>query len=149
VGTRELPEDHLLSSLGGDGLEQILGSGTRVEVWKESIDTGFTPDVSASDRYDLPSGQTLAKVNKLPDRLKVVSVFALLGGGSTTVELHVADQGGVSDFLVGHELNEGDVIGVQSRFGKLLWGESCYGIVEEIQLDPLLVECQVQGLKVD
>ena len=81
---------------------------------------------------DVPSGQSLTEVDKLPRGLKVVSVLALLGGGSSTIELHVSDQSSVRDFLLGHKVNECNVIGGDTGIGEFLGRESGCTIVEEI-----------------
>lgn len=81
--TSKLPEDHLLSSFSGDGLEQESGGGSRVQVGQETVDTGFTE-----------SGQDGAELNKLLNGLEVVSILALLG---TSTLQDVGQQGRVTD----------------------------------------------------
>ena len=95
VSARELTEDHLLPSLGGDRLEEKLSRVSRVEVGKEAIDTRFTP-----------SGKTLAEVDKVAYSVKVVLVLALEGSGSATVVDDVGEELGVTNLLVGHELDQ-------------------------------------------
>jgi hypothetical protein len=55
----------------------------------------------------------------------------------------------VTDFLVRHELDKGDIGSVQTGFSELGRGEALDTIVEEVELDPLLVETQVEGLEID
>lgn len=136
--SRELPESHLLSSLGGDRLEEQSGGGSRVEMRQEAVDTGLSP-----------SGQSLTEVDKLSRTLKVVSVLALLGGGSTTLELHVTNEPSVRDFLVSHKVDEIDVILGDTGFGELFGGKSGCTIVEQVQLDPLLVQSDIERLEVE
>lgn len=85
VGTSKLPENHHLSSLDGDALSQQVGSGPRVEVGKEAVDTGFSP-----------AGEGSAERDELLDGLKVVLVRARLG---TLALEDVAEKGSVADFL--------------------------------------------------
>jgi hypothetical protein len=81
--TSELPENHLLSSFSGDGLEQQGSGGSRVQVGQETVDTGFTE-----------SGQDGAELHELLNGLEVVSVLALLGASALQ---DVGQQGGVTD----------------------------------------------------
>lgn len=81
--TSKLPEDHLLSSLSRNRLEQEGGGGSRVQVGQETVDTGFTE-----------SGQDSAELNELLDGLEVVSVLALLGASALQ---DVGQQSGVAN----------------------------------------------------
>jgi hypothetical protein len=132
-----LPESHLLSSLGGDRLQEQSSGRSAVEVGQETIDTRFTPDRQPHLRHrrnnrDLPSGQSLAEVDKFSWSLEVVSVFARLGGGSSTVQLNVGDQTGVRDFLSTHELDKSDIVLSDTGLGELLDRESVGTVVEDI-----------------
>lgn len=98
---------------------------------------------------DVPSGETLAEVDKLSRSFKVVSVLALLGGRSTTFLLHVADQSGMRFLLVAHKVDEVDIILGDTGLGKLLGGESGGTVVEQIELDPFLVQGDIERFKVD
>jgi hypothetical protein len=42
--------------------------------------------------------------------------------------------------LVGHELDQRNIVGVQPSLSKLLSAESCNTVVEQVKLDPFLVE---------
>jgi hypothetical protein len=151
-GTGELPESHLLPSLGGDRLQKQLSRWPRVEVGQESVDSRLSP-----------SGQALAKVDKVADSVKVVGVGALLGTGTVVVREDVGEEGRVRDLLVGHELDQELVLGREACCLELLGGESGETVVEEIaeesastssckvanvQLDPLLVQSQVERLEI-
>lgn len=95
--TSELPEDHLLSSFSGDGLEQESGGRSRIQVRQETVDTGFTE-----------SGQDGAELDELLNSLEVVSVLALLGASALQ---DVGQQGRVTDCkeeisLIVHSLSQ-------------------------------------------
>lgn len=130
----KLSEDHLLTGLGSDGLEQELGRCSRVEVLQESIDSRFTP-----------SSELLTKVDKAFDVSEWVLVLTWLGRVDTE---HVSDEGGVSDFLVGHELDEESVTSIETGGFEVLDREGSESVVEEIQFDQLLVKSERQGLVV-
>jgi len=55
----------------------------------------------------------------------------------------------VTDFLVGHEVDQRDVVGSKTGCGELLHGELGDTVVEQVKLDPFLVQRQVQRLEVD
>jgi len=55
----------------------------------------------------------------------------------------------MADLLVGHELDQRDLIGVDAGIGELLLGESSDTVVEQVELDPLLVQANEEGLEVD
>lgn len=152
VRAGELAEDHLLSRLGGDGLEKELRGGSRVEVREEAVHSGLSPGgqhgSSGGGKY-APSGEPLAEVDKVSDGVKVVLVLALLRGGSAAVVDDVGQERGVADLLVGHELDQRDVIGSETGLGEVLGGESGDTVVEQVELDPLLVESHDERLVVD
>jgi hypothetical protein len=135
--SRELSESHLLSSFGGDRLQKQSSSRSRVEVGKETVDTGFTPDYQHNQwqgkkRRDAPSSESLTEVDKLSWSLEIVSVLALFGSGSSTVQLDVGDQSSVRDFLGTHELDELDIVLGDTSLGEFLDRESVGTVVEEI-----------------
>ena len=41
----ELAEDHLLSGLGGNGLQKQCSTGTGIEVRQEAINAGLSPTI--------------------------------------------------------------------------------------------------------
>jgi len=84
--------------------------------------------------------ELLTKVHELSNRFEVIAVLALLRTASLE---HVGDQGGVSDFLLSHELNEVAIFGVESHSFKVLDGEASKTVVEQIKFNPFLVQCQV------
>ena len=85
---RELPEDHLLTSFGGDALREQRRSVPSVEVREEAVDPGFAP-----------SSETLAKVDKVSDGVEGVLVGALKGCGLAAQVENVGEESGVADFL--------------------------------------------------
>jgi hypothetical protein len=54
----------------------------------------------------------------------------------------------VPDLLVGHELDQEAVLGVDARVLELLDGELGESVVEEVELDELLVQAEVERLEV-
>lgn len=146
VGTGELSEDHLLSGLGGDTLGEQGSGRSGVEVGEETIDTGFTPRRSQHTprRYehscDSPSSEPLTEVDKVSNSLKVILVSALKRSLFTTVFDNVGEQLGVTDLLIGHEVDQRNVVWSHTGLGKLLLGESGDTVVEQVELDPFLVE---------
>ena len=55
----------------------------------------------------------------------------------------------MSDFLSTHKLDVLDIVLGDTSFGEFLLGESVGTVVEEIKLDPFLVQSQVEGLEVN
>jgi hypothetical protein len=55
----------------------------------------------------------------------------------------------VAGFLVGHEFDQAAGFGAESSGGELFVGEASEAVVEEIELDPLLVETERDGLEVE
>lgn len=102
----------------------------------------YTPDspltISTSnemyevEREDVPSSESLTEVDKLSRSLEIVSVLALLGSGSSTVQLDVGDQSSVGDFLGTHELDELDIVLGDTGLGEFLDRESVGTVVEEV-----------------
>lgn len=89
-----------------------------------------TPDTGLSE----PS-QTLHKVEPLANGVVWVVVNALLG---CSLAEHVGQKGGVSAFLVGHELNERHVLRIETGRDKIGLGEAGQAVVEKVELDPFL-----------
>lgn len=92
---------------------------------EKSVHPGFTE----------PS-ELLAKVHKLPHRGEWVTVRALLRRRRTQ---DVGYHGRVAHFLVGHELNQKPVLGIQPGRFKIFDGECGETVMEQIQFDPLLI----------
>jgi hypothetical protein len=88
VSARELSEGHLLSGLGGDRLSEQSGGISSIEVGEEAVDTRLAP-----------SGESLAKVDKVSDIVEIVLVLALQSGGVASVLDDVGEQLSVADFL--------------------------------------------------
>ena len=55
----------------------------------------------------------------------------------------------MTDFLSTHKLDVLDIVFGNTSFGEFLLGESVGTVVEEIKLDPFLVQSQVEGLEID
>jgi len=92
-----------------------------------------------------PTGKTLAEVDKLADGSKGVVVGALGSSGRTK---HVAEESGVARLLVSHEFDVGAVLGGKTGIKEVLGRKDGETVVEEIKLDPLLVETKLDGLVV-
>lgn len=107
----------------------------------------------------------MAEVDKVSNGLKVVLVLALQRSGASAVLNDVGKKLSVANFLlvslirtglslvgtylVGHELDQRDVLGAKTGLSKLLFGESRDTVVEEIELDPFLVQTDDERLVVD
>ena len=81
------------------------------------------------------SGQTLHEVEPLTDSCIWVIVNALFG---CSLAKHVGQEGGVSGFLVGHEFDEGHVLGSEASLEEIGFGEASEAVVEKVELDPFL-----------
>ncbi len=44
----------------------------------------------------------------------------------------------MSGFLIGHEFNEGHVLGIEASLEEFGFGEAGEAVVEEVELDPFL-----------
>lgn len=134
----ELSEGELLTGLGGDRLREQARRGPRVEVRQEAVYAGLAP-----------SGKSLTEVDKVAHGLEVVLVLALQGSCATTVGDDVADELCVADFLVGEELDEGARLGIDASGVELCVGKALETVVEQVELDPLLVQSKGERLEVD
>jgi hypothetical protein len=135
VETAHLAEDHLLTSLGGDGLGKELTNLAGVEVVDETPNTRLTP-----------AGKDLVEVDELADVGERVVVSALRRGG---VSEHVGQKGSVALLLLSHEGDQRTVLSSEASSDEVLIGEDGETIVEQVELDPLLVETKSDGLVVE
>lgn len=133
--TEHHAERHLLTSFGGDGLREEVCHLTAVEVSEEAPDAGLTP-----------AGELLVEVDEFADRFVGVVVGAL---GRRRLAEHVGEKRGVSTFLDGHELDVGTVFSGETGLEEVLLGEDGEAVVEEVQLDPFLVEAESDGFVVE
>jgi hypothetical protein len=133
--TEHLTEGHLLASLGGNGLGQKLTDLARVEVVDESPNTRLTP-----------AGKLLVEVDELANSAVGVVVGALR---SSSLAEHVGEQSSVTSFLNSHESNVGAVFSSKASVKEVLVGEDSKTVVEQVKLDPLLVETKLNGLVVE
>lgn len=133
--TTELAEDELLAGLNGDTLQEQLSSRAGVEVGQEAVDTGLTP-----------AGKLLVEVDKLGHVVYGVVVRALLGGLRAE---HVGENGSMADLLVSHVLEEEAILRVDAISVELLVGERSQTPVEQVKLNPLLVQGKGQRLVVE
>ena len=122
--TTHLAEDHLLTSLGSNGLGQKLANFTRIEMIDETPNTGL-PEAS----------QARHKVEPFTNGAIWIIVDTLLG---CSLSEHVGQEGGVSGFLVGHEFDERHVLSIETRLEELSFGEAGEAVVEEVQFNPFL-----------
>lgn len=80
------------------------------------------PDTGLSE-----TSQALHKVEPLTNGGVWVVVDALLG---CSLAEHVGQKGGMSSFLVGHELDEGHVLSIETSLDELRFGEAGEAVVE-------------------
>ena len=128
----KLSESHLLACLGRDRLGQEGSRWPGVELAQETPNTRLSP-----------SGELLVEVHiasNISEGTSVVVGTLLCGSRSEDVGQEL----GMSSLLVCHELEQATLIGVDTGVLKLCHGECLQTIVEEIELDPLLVETQVE-----
>jgi hypothetical protein len=135
VKTAHLAEEQLLASLGGDGLSKELANLAGVEVVDEAPDTRLTP-----------TGKDGVEVNELANSGEGVVVSALR---RSSVSEHVGQKGGVTLLLLGHELDQRAVLGSETSGNEVLLREDGKTVVEQVKLDPLLVETKSDGLVVE
>ena len=83
-----------------------------------------TPNTGLSE-----TSKTLHKVEPLTDGVVWIVIDTLLG---CSLSKHVGQKGGVSGFLVGHELDERHVLGIETGLEKLGFGEAGEAVVEEV-----------------
>ena len=133
--THHLTERDLLAGLGSDGQGEKVGNLARVHVGKE------TPYTRLTEASDLD-----VEVDELADRAIWVVVSAL--GGSSLAE-HVGEESSVTSFLGGHKSNVGAVLSSQTSVKEVLGREDGKTVVEQIELNPLLVETKGDGLVVE
>lgn len=103
----------------------------------ETEDTGLTP-----------ASEDLGEVEGLVEGLEWVVVGTHWSGAAWSSK-HVGEEGGVSGLLVGHELDEVHIRLGEVQLGKVGLVEAGENVVEEIQLDPLLVESEKDRLVVE
>lgn len=135
VETAHLAENHLLASLGSDGLSKELTNLAGVEVVDEAPDTRLTP-----------AGKDLVEVDELTDVGEGVVVGAL---GRCGVSEHIGQESGVALLLLSHEGDQGAVLSSKTSSEEVLLGEDGKTVVEQIKLNPLLVETKGDGLVVE
>ena len=126
--TIKLPEDHLLSRLGGDGLQQQRSRLPRVHMLQEAVRARLAE-----------SSQLLVEVDKLPDGGEGVSVVARNRSGRAE---HVGQEPCMSDLLIGHKLDQESVFGVETSRLKFIDRELSKTMVEEVKLDIFLIQPQ-------
>ena len=131
----ELAEDVLLAGFGGDGLGEELAHLAGVEVVDEAPDAGLAE-----------AGDALLEVEPFADGGIGVVVDALLGSGLAE---HIGQEGGVAALLVRHEFDERHLLVIDTGGGEFFLAEAGEAVVEEVELDPFLVETQGDGLEVE
>ena len=128
----KLSESHLLAGLGRDRLGQEGSRWPGVELAQETPNTRLSP-----------SGELLVEVHiasNISEGTSVVVGTLLCGSRSEDVGQEL----GMSSLLVCHELEQTTLVGVDAGVFKLCHGECLQAIVEEIKLDPLLIETEVE-----
>lgn len=112
-----------------------MSSLARIKMVDESVNTRLTE-----------ASELLAKVDELSDGGVWVVVGALVWCFGAE---NVAEKGGVSHFLVGHELDEETVGSSQPGGLEIRHAEFGKTIVEQIELDVLLVQAQSLSMSVE
>jgi len=130
-----LTERHLLARLSGDGLGEEVGDLAGVHVGEE------TPDTRLAE-----AGELHVEVDELADGAVGVVVGAL---GRSSLAEHVGEEGGVATLLLSHEGDVGAVLSSQTGVEEVLRGEDGETVVEQVELDPFLVETKGDGLVVE
>ncbi len=118
----ELAHDHLLPRLGRDGLQEQLPGFAGVQM----------VDVPIHPRF-APAGQFLGEIEKLPHGGEGVIIVALQRCRRAQ---HVADHGGMTDFLLRHELDQEPVLRGDAGLLEFFHRELGQAMMEEIELDP-------------
>jgi len=93
-----------------------------------------------------PAGELLVKVDELAHRTEGVVVCAL---GSSCLTKHVCQKGGVAGLLDSHEGNVRAVLSSEASVEEILLGEDRKTVVEQVKLDPFLVETELNRLVVE
>lgn len=132
---KHLAERHLLARLGGNGLREEVGDLAGVHVRKE------TPDTRLAE-----AGELHVEVDELADGAVRVVVGALR---RSSLAEHVAQKGGVATLLLGHEGDVGAILSSQTGVEEVLCREDGETVVEQVELDPFLVETEGDGLIVE
>ena len=116
----------MLAGFGRDGLGEELAYFAGVEVVDEAPDAGLAE-----------AGDALLEVEPFAYRAVGVVVDALLGGSFAE---HVGEEGGVTGFLVGHEVDQGHLLSIDAGSAELFLREAGKTVVKQIKLDPFLIE---------
>jgi len=130
-----LAERHLLARLGGDGLGEEVGNLASVHVGEE------TPNTRLAE-----AGELHVEVDELADGAVGVVVCAL---GRSSLAEHVGEEGSVATLLLSHEGDVGAVLSSEASVEEVLCGEDGETVVEQVELDPFLVETKSDGLVVE
>ena len=100
----------------------------------------------APDARLAETGDSLHEVDPFADGRVWVVVDTL---GRSSGAQHVRQKGRVTSLLVGHELDQRTSLRSKSSCCELCVAEACKTIVEEIKLDPLLVETKCDAFEVE
>ena len=129
-----MAEDLLLSCFCCDGLGEELADLTRVEVVDEAPDTGLAE-----------SGHALHEVDPFANGGVRIVVEALLG---SSLAQHVGQESGVACLLIRHEFDQTSSFWAETGFSELLVREFGKTVMEEIKLNPFLIETQGDRLEI-
>ena len=102
--------------------------------------------VEERGRREEESRYLLREVDELADGVEGIGVVALLRAVALQERLNVRR---VPDFLLRHKVKEVALLGVDASFIELVIRELRKAIVEEVELNPLLVERQIEGLEIE
>jgi hypothetical protein len=100
----------------------------------------------APDTRFTPAGKLLVEVDELADSAEGVVVGTLR---SSSLSEHVGKESGVASLLDSHKGNVGAVLSSEASVKEVLIGEDGKTIVEQVKLDPLLVQTKLNGLVIE
>lgn len=124
--TFELPEDQLLTGLGGDGLGEQCCGLSRIHVSQEPVYSRFAK-----------ACELLAEVHKFHNSLIWVVIGALL---RCLCPQDVGDQRSMSNLLFRHKLNQISIFCCKTCSREFRLGETSKTIVEQVELDVFSVK---------
>jgi hypothetical protein len=130
-----LAERHLLSSLGGNGLRKQLTDLSAVKVVDEAPGTTLTK-----------AGELLVEVDEFANCAVGVVICALLRSSLTE---HVAEKSSVTSLLSSHEGDIRAIFNGETSLEEVLRREDSEAVVEQIQLDPFLVQAESNRLEIE
>lgn len=135
VEAEHLAEGYLLASFRGNGLREELGDLAAVQVVDEAPNTRLSP-----------AGKLLVEIYELANSREWVVVRAL---GRGSLAQHVAEEGGVARLLDGHEGDIRAILSSKTLSKEIFLREDGETVVEQIELNPFLVQTKLDRLEIE